>query len=74
VIRTTHGKIHGKRIELDQDLGLADGQDVEVQVVAVPGSEAAPTPNELARIYSILGERYESGHADTSERHNEHQP
>lgn len=28
----------------------------------------------LAKVYSILGERYESGHADTAERHNEHQP
>ncbi len=75
MIKTAHGKIHGKRIELDQDLGLADGQEVEVQVLTVPGEAAqTPTSNEVATIYSILGERYESGHADTAERHNEHQP
>ncbi len=30
--KTSRGKIHGKMIELDEDLGLAQGQDVEVQV------------------------------------------
>jgi hypothetical protein len=30
--KTTHGKIHGKIIKLDEDLGVAEGQDVEVQV------------------------------------------
>jgi len=33
--KTIHGKVHGKIIELDEDLGVADGQDVEVQVKAV---------------------------------------
>jgi hypothetical protein len=28
--RTVHGKIHGKTIELDEDPGLAEGQDVEI--------------------------------------------
>jgi hypothetical protein len=28
----------------------------------------------LAKVYSILGERYSSGHSDTAARHNEHQP
>ena len=30
--KTIHGKIHGKTIELDEDLGVAEGQEVEVQV------------------------------------------
>src|SRR5437868_1648686 len=30
--RTIHGKVRGKIIELDEDLGVADGQEVEVQV------------------------------------------
>jgi hypothetical protein len=33
--KTIHGKIHGKTIELDQDLGVVDGQEVEVQVTIV---------------------------------------
>jgi hypothetical protein len=27
-----HGKIHGKTIELDEDPGVADGQEVELQI------------------------------------------
>jgi hypothetical protein len=34
--RIIHGKIHGRTIELTEDLGLAEGQDVEVQVKIVP--------------------------------------
>ena len=34
--RTLHGKIHGKTIELDEDPGVAEGQEVEVQVKIVP--------------------------------------
>jgi hypothetical protein len=34
--KTIHGKVHGKRIELDEDLGVAEGQEVEVQVKVVP--------------------------------------
>ncbi len=31
-----HGKVHGRTIELTEDLGLAEGQEVEVSVRAVP--------------------------------------
>lgn len=30
--KTVHGKVHGRTIELDEDLGVAEGQDVEVEV------------------------------------------
>lgn len=33
--KTVHGKVHGKRIDLDEDLGVADGQEVEIQVTIV---------------------------------------
>jgi hypothetical protein len=36
MIRLTHGTVHGKTIELTEDLGLAEGQLVEVQVTTVP--------------------------------------
>ena len=42
--KTIHGKIHGKTIELDEDLGVADGQEVEVQVKVIP--KAARTAGE----------------------------
>jgi predicted DNA-binding antitoxin AbrB/MazE fold protein len=32
------------------------------------------TDPELADVYDVLGRRYRSGHHDTAERHNEHQP
>ena len=34
--KTIHGIVHGKTIELDEDLGVAEGQEVEVQVKVVP--------------------------------------
>ncbi len=71
--RTIHGKVHGKVIELDEDLGMAEGQEVEVQVTILPATPA-PMSEGLAKVYAILGERYNSGHPDTAARHNEHQP
>jgi hypothetical protein len=74
--KTLHGKVHGKTIELDEDLGVAEGQEVEVQVKIVqPATPPQPPMSEgLAKIYAILGERFDSGHSDTAKRHNEHQP
>jgi predicted DNA-binding antitoxin AbrB/MazE fold protein len=40
--------------------------------VAVPAPEAGS--EGLARVYDVLSRRYRSGHSDTAERHNEHQP
>jgi hypothetical protein len=34
--KVAHGKVHGRTIELDQDLGVPDGQEVEVQVRVLP--------------------------------------
>ena len=34
--KVIHGKIHGRTIELAEDLGLAEGQEVEVQVSIRP--------------------------------------
>jgi hypothetical protein len=43
--RTLRGKIHGKTIELDEDLGVVDGQEVEVQVsIARPRKRAPGSP------------------------------
>jgi len=33
--KTLHGKVHGKTIELEEDIGVAEGQVVEVQVRVV---------------------------------------
>jgi len=42
---------------------------VDVRALAPPG-----TSEDLIGLYEILGRRFQSGHHDTAERHNEHQP
>ncbi len=34
--KTMHGIVHGRTIELDEDPGVAEGQEVEVQVKVMP--------------------------------------
>jgi hypothetical protein len=34
--KIAHGKVHGKTIELDEDLGVPEGQAVEVQIKMIP--------------------------------------
>jgi hypothetical protein len=34
--KQAHGIVHGKTIELDEDLGLSEGQEVEVRVTIIP--------------------------------------
>jgi hypothetical protein len=73
--KTIHGKVHGRTIELEEDPGVAEGQEVEVRIKVVPPSQPqAPMSEGLAKVYEILGRRHSSGHTDTAERHNEHQP
>jgi hypothetical protein len=69
---TLHGKVRGKTIELDEPLDAAEGQEVEVVITILPSPMALP--KELAEVYSILGERFNSGENDVAARHNEHQP
>ena len=40
--KTLHGKVHGKTIELDEDPGVAEGQEVEVQVRVLPKTSRKP--------------------------------
>ncbi|HEX5273230.1 MAG TPA: hypothetical protein VFW33_22190 [Gemmataceae bacterium] len=71
--KTIRGKVHGKIVELDEDLGVSDGQEVEVRVKVVPA--AAPAMSEgLAKVYAVLGDRSNSGECDVAARHSEHQP
>jgi hypothetical protein len=70
--KTIHGRAHGKTIELDEDPGVPDGQEVEVQVKVL--SPEPPMSEGLAKVYAILGERFNSGEPDVAARHEEHQP
>lgn len=42
--KTVHGVINGKTIELDEDLGVAQGQKVEVEVRVVSPKKKLPGP------------------------------
>jgi hypothetical protein len=33
-----HGRVHGRTIELDEDPGVAEGQEVELQMNVVPAA------------------------------------
>ncbi len=74
--KTVHGVVHGRTIQLDEELGVAEGQNVEVQVKIVESIKASLSPMDdgLAKVYEVLGRRHKSGHADTAGRDNEHQP
>ena len=39
MIRRLHGIAHGKTIQLDEDSGVADGQEVEVLITVLPSSD-----------------------------------
>ncbi len=47
--------------------------EFEPRVLAPPAQDGSGGEG-LAKIYAILGERYQSGHTDTAARHDEHQP
>jgi hypothetical protein len=73
-VKKSHGKVRVKTIELDQDLGLAEGQEVEVQVKVVPlpkqwGDGLRRCAGALASEWTeeddrILEEIYEQGKRD----------
>lgn len=48
---------------------LAPDEVLNVRALVPPG-----TDEDTIRIYEILARRFDSGHHDTAERHNEHQP
>lgn len=42
MIKTLHGRVHGKTIQLDEDIGVTEGQEVEIQVKVIPLSSRRP--------------------------------
>ena len=61
-----------------ESINLAEGAVVELEVIgeAVDVRALVPpgTDEGLIQAYEILSRRFDSGHRDTAERHNEHQP
>jgi hypothetical protein len=44
MIKTIHGTVRGKIIELDEDLGIIDGQEVEIQLKTIGPKKSLPGP------------------------------
>lgn len=42
--KTLHGVVRGKTIELDEDLGVVDGQEVQIQVTVLAPKKRLPGP------------------------------
>jgi hypothetical protein len=51
-----HGKAHGRTIELSEDTGFAEGQEVEVSVRAVPSRQSRKPGDGLLRAEGALEE------------------
>jgi hypothetical protein len=51
-----HGKVHGKTIKLNEDLGLPDGQDVEITVRAILPSATRQPGEGFLRTEGALAE------------------
>lgn len=54
--------------------GTVVGLQVTEEAVDLRSLVSPGTDEGLIRVYEILGHRFDSGHRDTAERHNEHQP
>lgn len=57
-----------------EPVNLPDRTAVELELRVAGGAGPARMSEGLARVYAILGERFDSGHTDTAARHDEHQP
>jgi hypothetical protein len=54
--KVIHGKVHGRTIELSEDPGLAEGQEVEVSVRTVPNGQARKPGDGLLRTEGALSD------------------
>jgi hypothetical protein len=55
-MKTTQGTVYGKTIQLQEDLGLSEGQSVEVRVRVLP--QAARWGEGLRRCAGALGPQW----------------
>jgi hypothetical protein len=42
VSKTIHGKVHGRTIELDEDIGIPEGEEVELELRVIPKAIQKP--------------------------------
>jgi hypothetical protein len=53
-----HGKIHGRMIELDEDLGLTEGQEVKVSVQVISKDPRRKPGDGLLRCAGALANEW----------------
>lgn len=56
-----------------EPIHLPENSEVEFEPRVIKAEDPEFEKN-LNRLHEILGKRHNSGHSDTAERHNEHQP
>jgi hypothetical protein len=54
--RVIHGRVRGRTIELCEDLGMADGQEVEISIRTVPAGQARKPGEGLLRTEGALAD------------------
>jgi hypothetical protein len=54
MIRTVHGRIRGTIIELDEDLGVPEGQEVEVEIRLLKQAELKKTSRRLGTMQGTV--------------------
>jgi predicted DNA-binding antitoxin AbrB/MazE fold protein len=74
-MKTIHAVFEKGVFRPTEPVDLPEGKEVQVIAAdeAEPSGEATNSEG-MDEIYEILSRRYKSGHHDTAERHNEHQP
>ena len=74
MVKTIHAIFEGGVFRPVEAVDLPDRTRVEFDLRLSPEPLSKPMSPGLARVYEILGRQHNSGHSDTAERHNEHQP
>ncbi len=75
--RTVHAVFENGVFRPTAQIDLPENTSVEFELRFSHENETIATvkmSSGLAKAYEILGRNYQSGNADTAQRHNEHQP
>ena len=75
--KTIHAVFENGVFRPTEAVDLPEQTEVEFEprvLAETPSTTQAHMSEGLRQIYEILGRRHNSGHTDTAERHNEHQP
>lgn len=72
--KTIHAVYENGVFRPTEPVDLPERTAVEIELRVEEETESPVMDEGLAKVYAILGERFDSGHTDTAARHDEHQP